>query len=262
MATKLMQAVQPGAGNPVLQAYEILLAALHGGTFPAKGRLPSERALAEQLGVSRATVRQVLTALARTGLLRAAPNRGWYVTANRYSEGPNILSSFSESARERGLTPTTTVLRQQVRAATLEEAGRLRLAPAAPVVELERLRGMDGIPIGIDYACLPEILVPGLDTADLTDHSLYQVLAERHGLIAARCDYEVQAQAAPERVAELLRLDAGAPVLVGEHTTYDQEERPVYCGHTTYRGDAYRFKASLFASEQARIPRATPAPTA
>jgi GntR family transcriptional regulator len=208
--------------------------------------LPSERALAEQLGVSRATVRQVLMALARSGLLRAAPNRGWYATASRLSEGPNILSSFSDSARELGLTPTSTVQGQRVRAATLEEVGRLRLPPAAPVVELERLRGMDGVPIAIDCSYLPRILVPGLDTADLADRSLYEVLAEHYGLVASRCDYEVQAQAASERVGELLRLDAGAPVLVGEYTTYDQGERPIYCGRITYRGDAYRFKASLF----------------
>ena len=246
MPTKLQQTVEPGAGNPVLQAYEILSDALHGRKFPANARLPGERALAEQLGVSRATLRQVLTALARSGLVRAAPNRGWYTTTNRLSEGPNILSSFTDSARELDLTPTSAVLRQHVRAATLGEAGRLRLPPAAPVVELERLRGMDGIAIAIDYSCLPAILVPGLGTADLADCSLYQVLADRYGLIASRCDYEVQAQAASERVGELLRLDPGAPVLVGEYTTYDQEERPIYCGHIIYRGDAYRFKASLF----------------
>lgn len=245
MSTKLQQTVEAGAGNPVLQVYEILSAALHRGTFPADGRLPAERALAEQLGTSRATVRQVLTALARSGLVRAAPNRGWYATTKRLSEGPNILSSFSDSARELGLTPTTTIHRQRVRAATLREADRLRLPPAAPVVELERLRGMDDVPIAIDYSCLPTILVPGLDTADLTDRSLYQVLADRYGLIATRCDYEVQAQAASERVGQLLRLDPGAPVLVGEYTTYDQDERPIYCGRITYRGDAYRFKASL-----------------
>jgi GntR family transcriptional regulator len=246
MPTKLQQTVERGAGNPVLQVYEILSAALHRRTFPANERLPGERALAEQLGVSRATVRQVLMALARSGLVRAAPNRGWYVTTNRLSEGPNILSSFSDSARELGLTPTTAVHRQQVRAATLGEANRLRLPPAAPVVELERLRGMDGIPIAIDHSCLPTILVPSLDTADLADRSLHEVLADRYGLTATRCDYEVQAQAASERVGELLRLDPGAPVLVGEYTTYDQEERPIYCGRISYRGDAYRFKASLF----------------
>lgn len=245
MTTTQLPLVRPDGGNPVLQAYEILQSALRGGAFPTNGRLPSERELAEQLAVSRATVRQVLTALARTGLVRAVANRGWYV-ATSWSEGPNILRSFTETVREQGFIPTTAVLSQRRRAATLEEAERLRVAPATPIVELERLRGMDGVPLGVDFACLPLALVPDLDTVDLTDRSLLEVLSERYGLVAARCDYEVQAQGASARIAELLRLETGGPVLVGAETTYDQSERPIMCGHTTHRGDAYRFQASLF----------------
>lgn len=252
MTTTLLPSVERGAGNPSLQAYGIMLNALRNRVFPANGRLPSERALAEQLDVSRATVRQVLTALAKTGLLRASPNRGWFVTANFLSEGPNILRSFTEDVRDRGFTPLTEVLRQEIRAATLDEAGALGLAPAAPILDLERLRGMDDVPVGVDHARLPARLVPGLENVDLDHHSLYQVLVERYGLVATRCDYEVQAQGAGERVAGLLHLEPGSPVLIGSYTTYDQDERPILCGWTTFRGDAYRFKASLFRFEPGR----------
>jgi GntR family transcriptional regulator len=246
MATVQLPPVQAQGGNPVLQAYRILSDALRTGVFPADTRLPGERALAQQLDVSRATVRQVLATLADTGLLRASANRGWFVARHSLSEGPNMLTSFSESARERGLVPSGQVLRQEVRSATLDEAEALGLAPAASVLEIERLRGMDGVPIGLEYDCLPLARVPGLDTADLTDCSLYQVLAERYDLVTSRCDYEVQAHAASERHAALLCIEPGFPVLVGYQTTYDQHERPVLSGRTTYRGDAYRFKASLF----------------
>lgn len=252
MTTTLLPPVERGAGNPSLQAYGIMLDALRNRVFPANGRLPSERTLAEQLEVSRATVRQVLTALARTGLLRASPNRGWFVNGNVLSEGPNVLRSFTEDVRDRGFTPMTQVLVQRVRAATLDEAESLGLAPAAPILELDRLRGMDDVPVGVDHARLPMRLVPGLDSIDLNDRSLYQELAERYQLVATRCDYEVQAQAASERIADLLHLDPGAPVLVGSYTTYSQEEHPILCGWTSIRGDAYRFKASLFRFEPSR----------
>lgn len=246
MQTTFLTPVKGGAGNPSLEAYGIMLDALQKRVFSANGRLPSERALAEQLGVSRATVRQVLTALARTGLLRASPNRGWYATAAVLSEGPNILRSFTEDVRDRGFSPSGKVLGLRVRAATLDEAETLGLAPAAPLLDLERLRGMEDVVVGVDHARLPMRLVPGLDSVDLSNESLYEVLAERYQLVATRCDYEVQAQAASERIASLLRLEVGAPVLIGSYTTYDQEERPMMCGWTTFRGDAYVFKATLF----------------
>lgn len=191
-------------------------------------------------------MRQVLTTMARTGQLRASANRGWFVATVRYSEGPNTLISFSESARERGLTPTAKILRQEVRPATLDEAEVLGLAPAASVFEIERLRGMNEIPVGIEYSCLSLAQLPGLDTADLTDRSLFTVLADQYDRLPTRCDCEVQAQAASQRDADLLGVEPGFPVLVSFQTTFDQHERPLIAGRTTYRGDAYRFKASLF----------------
>jgi GntR family transcriptional regulator len=63
-----------------------------------------------------------------------------------------------------------------------------------------------------------------------------------------RCDFALQAEAADERVAAILRLSPGAPVLVGHEVTFDVEERALCTGSTTYRGDAYRFTASMFRS--------------
>jgi GntR family transcriptional regulator len=246
MAAAQLPPVQSHAGHPVLEAYRILLEAVQTGIFPANTRLPGERVLAQQLGVSRATVRQVLTTMARTGLLQASANRGWFVATVSLSEGPNTLVSFTDSARERGLTPYAQILRQQVRPATLDEAEVLGLAPVAAVLEVERLRGMNGIPVGVEYSCLPLTKLPGLDTTDLTDCSLFGVLTERYDLAPTRCDCEVQAQAASQRHADLLGVEPGFPLLVAYQTTYDQHERPLLSGHTTYRGDAYRFKASLF----------------
>lgn len=238
--------VQVQGRGSALQAYQVLLQALHAGAFEPGSRLPGERTLAEKLGVSRSTLRQVLTALAETGLLNPSPHRGWFVVEQRFSEGPNPLRSFTEIARSRGLTPSGLVLRQAVRPATLPEAETLALAPAAAVVELERLRAMDGVPFRIDYSCLPLVRVPGLDKLELTDCSLYELLSEHYDVIPTRCDVEVQAEAASGSTAALLLVEPGFPVLVGYQTTYDQHERPFDVGRVTYRGDAYRFKASLY----------------
>ncbi|MFP5390516.1 MAG: FadR/GntR family transcriptional regulator [Gammaproteobacteria bacterium] len=54
--------------------------ALLDGTYPAHARMPAERALAGQFGVSRNTVREALQRLATRGLLRIRPGAGVYVT--------------------------------------------------------------------------------------------------------------------------------------------------------------------------------------
>lgn len=241
-----LRPVSRAHGNPVLQAYQILAGALQAGAFPAHSKLPSERALAERLGVSRATVRQVLTALSDSDLVHASANRGWFAAPRSLEEGPNALQTFTELARQRGLTPTSRILRQEVRPATLDEAESLAIAPTAPVIELSRVHGLDGIDVGVDHGVLPASRFPGFEHIDMTNQSLFEVLESRFGVVPTRCDYEVQAQAADAEVAGLLAVEPGSPVLVGMELVYDQDGKPIRRARTSYRGEAYRFKASLF----------------
>jgi GntR family transcriptional regulator, transcriptional repressor for pyruvate dehydrogenase complex len=58
------------------ETVERLGTAIRAGILPAGSRLPSERTLAEQLGISRSTLRQALTALVQSGHLIASRGRG------------------------------------------------------------------------------------------------------------------------------------------------------------------------------------------
>lgn len=60
-----------------------LVSLIEDGTFTSGDRLPTERALAEQLDISRASVRQALTGLAAMGLVESRPGDGTYVTERR-----------------------------------------------------------------------------------------------------------------------------------------------------------------------------------
>ncbi|WP_076259140.1 GntR family transcriptional regulator [Intrasporangium flavum] len=228
------------------QAYEQLRHDLTVGRFAAGARLPGERDLAAELGVSRATLRQALSRLEADGALQRSAQRGWFVPRQVVGEPPSTLQSFTEMARARGLTPTAKVLRQQVRAATLEEAGKLHIAPASPVIEIDRLRGMDGTPVCFDVVVLPEQRAAALATADLTDASLYEQLRERCGVTIHRSAYTLMADVADADTAALLGTRVGAAVLVGDEVAYTSAGTPVLVGRNTYRGDAYRFEADLF----------------
>ena len=223
-----------------------LRTAIANGVHPPGSRLPGERALSEQLRVSRSTLRGALQRLAADGVVASSAQRGWFVPRQLVGEPPSTLASFTEMAHARNLRPSATVLAQVVRPATLEEASRLGVAPASPVLEVVRLRGMDRTPICLDTAVLPLPLAAPLVDADLTDRSLYAALQQDCGVGIHRSAYSVVAEAASSRVAELLGVQPGQPVLVGTETTYTHSGEPVNLGHAVYRGDAYRFQADLF----------------
>lgn len=232
--------------NHAVEAYRILQDALNVGQFSAGTRLPGERTLAAQLGVSRATLRQVLNALADAGRIQPSPYRGWFVADRKLVHEPNRLRGFTEVAREHGLEATARIVRVDLRLPSLTEAEPLGIETSQQVADLERVRYLDGSPISVEYSCIPASLVPGLESIELTDCSLYQILRERYDIVATRCDYELQAESADRKVSKLLGIAEGAPVLVGYQMTYDQNEQCFDIGKQVYRGDAYRFKASLF----------------
>ncbi|WP_433065136.1 GntR family transcriptional regulator [Dactylosporangium sp. CS-033363] len=232
--------------NNAVEAYRALQEALTVGQFPAGTRLPGERTLAADLGVSRATLRAVLSALAEAGRIVPSPQRGWFVAENRLVHEPNRLRGLSEVARERGMEATSRVMKATVRPATLAEAEVLGIGTDAPVVDLRRVRLLDGSPLSIDQSCLDAARVPGLEDVDFAGLSLYDVLRDRYDIAASRCDYELAAEAVKAREAKLLGLAAGDPVLVGYQRTFDQHDQCFDVGRQLYRGDSYRFQASLF----------------
>jgi GntR family transcriptional repressor for pyruvate dehydrogenase complex len=59
------------------------------GTFSANARLPSERVLAEQYGVSRNTVREAIQRLAARGLVRSRTGSGSFVTDQLRTSTPS-----------------------------------------------------------------------------------------------------------------------------------------------------------------------------
>jgi len=227
-------------------AYDQLVQDLDLGLYAAGTRLPGERELSSRFHVSRATLRIALSALEGEGRVQRSAQRGWFVPAQVVGEPPSTLQSFTEMARARGLRPTATVLRQETRPATLDEASRLRIAPTSPVVQIDRLRGMDGTPVCFDVVVLPQQRAAEIATADLTDVSLYATLQELCGLAIHRSAYSVMAAVADAPLAKLLGTSVGAPILVGDEIAYTADGTPVLLGVNRYRGDAYRFEADLF----------------
>ena len=216
------------------------------GLFPPASRLPSERDMSATLGVSRSTLRQALSMLEDERLVTRSAQRGWFVSHQTIGEPPSTLQSFTEMAAARGLRATAKVLTQTVRPASLDEAEKLGIAPAAPVIHLERLRGMEGTPVCVDSVALVHARTAAISVLDLNDVSLYETLERYCNLTVYRSAYSVQAVPCDARIAELLRIEPGAPVLVGREVAYTADGVPLLFGVNHYRGDAYVFEADLY----------------
>src|SRR4051794_16195121 len=225
------------------RVYRELAREIESGALQPGDRLPSERSLCEELGVSRATVRRAIEELAGNGLVESR-GRGSFVTGDALVEPANTLISLSELGRSRGLEAGARVLAADVRPATIDEAEAFGIAPGAELFVLRRVRMLDGLPISLDLNRVPLRLVPELVGLDFTRASLYEAL-QRAGHPLARADYELEARGAEAPAAELLGLAVGAPVLFATTVAFGEDGRVLDLGQTVYRADRYRFQATL-----------------
>ena len=215
------------------------------GRFSPGTRLPGERALATELGLSRMTVRAGLQAAQAKGLIQSSPQRGWYVVETTVSEPPAELQSFTEMAAALGLTPSSRLIRREVRTASLDEAGLLAIAPSSPVIDLRRVRALNGRPVNVEDLLFSQSRFPWLAEIELTDRSIYDLLTQ-HGVAMSHSRYTVHAENADPELAELLGLPHRGAILVAVETARDTSGTVVLHGTSHFRGDAYRFTADLW----------------
>lgn len=194
-------------------------------------RIPSERDLADVLGLSRQTVRRALEDLVREGTLERRSTSGTHVATSRpfvRHVGTRRSGSIYRAVLRGGHAPSLRLLFFEQIAASRVVAAHLRLPPRAPLIVIRRLLSVDGVPVCIETSHLPAERVPGLVAADILEAgSLYELLQARYGLEFGDREATISAEVVLPRDAELLGLEPGMSVLVYRVDVADPDGRPI-----------------------------------
>jgi GntR family transcriptional regulator len=209
------------------EARDQIVAFIAAERLPRGGRLPTERQLAETLGVSRPTLRQALELLEKDGLIERRQGSGTYVAEPRVAVDVRILVSLTRSIIASGMTPGARVLTSEVIPATRELATRFAVPPQTPLQHFERLRFADGRIVAFERSWFPASIAPNLNAFDLEHRSIYDVLEKEYGVKLLRAEQEFDASVADEKAAPLLECEPGAPLMVVHRLTFDFNGRPV-----------------------------------
>jgi GntR family transcriptional regulator len=204
--------------------------------------LPSERQLAEDLGISRITVRKAIDGLAAEGLLVSRQGSGNFV-CTRIDKNFAKLTSFSEDMRARGRHPRSVWLKRSEGTVTPEESLKLALSPGTLVYRFHRLRFADDEPMAIEFATIDATTLPSLEAVDA---SLYDAL-EAAGNRPVRALQRLHALLLNAEQAKLLKAKPADAGLLVERLGYLRDGRAVEFSQSIYRGDTYDFVAELSA---------------
>lgn len=213
-----------------LRARDAIAGLLGGPGYPPGAKIPSERALADQLGLSRMTVRQAVEGLVRSGTLERDGTSGTRVSRPGVVRNLSTLAaqSMTEMVRQAGARPGTRLLHFGALRADGTLARSLMVPRGAPVLEVRRLRLADGVPFCIECTRIPQSRIPGLVAADLEhDASLYDLLQARYGLLPTRRQGRIRLGSVGPEDAALLGVAPGSGVLEYGSTVFDGDGRPI-----------------------------------
>jgi len=239
--------VDRASGIPYyIQVRDSLQGHFEAGTWKPGEQLPGELELCRMFDVSRTVIRQALNDLGSKGLVVREKGKGTFVAKPKIRESlVQKLTGFYQDMVEQGYKPVTHVLKQNVIAASQKLAGYLKLEPGIPVIEIERLRFVEDVPIQLVTTYLPYKLCPDLLDEDLSNQSLYHLLEKRCGVMIVRGHRSIEAVPANDYEARLLRVKRGAPLILLDSVGFAEDDQPVEYYHALHRGDRTRFEVEL-----------------
>lgn len=231
-----------GSPVPLRAQVELLLREMvRQPEYQKGGLLPDEVALAGQLGVSRGTVRSGISKLVFEGVLERKAGVGTRVSNRHLESGITAWRSFTREMDSKGITVENYRLDFRCAKAPADVIRTLHLDETASVWRLDRVRGWDGKPVLHSTSWFhPRI---GLKGNENTSQPLYEMIEKATGVRPSHAREEFLAVSTDSRLARLLHVSRGTPLLLRRHTVFDQGSRPFEYAEVHYVSS--RFTLSL-----------------
>jgi GntR family transcriptional regulator len=212
-----------------------LRGAIGGGQLPVGSSLPTEAELAQRYGVSRGTVRQAVDTLRSEGLISSRQGARRTVLDTVPSQSFGELRSFAEWARSLGRTPGGMVISSRWRAATVAECGALQLDEPTRILNVMRLRSMDGVPVLLERTSYVPWIAEAVAALPADCPSVTERLGRDVGLVFGYGSHQFDAVNAGAPDANWLDVRRGSALLRRRGVTMTPDGSPVEASDDRYR---------------------------
>lgn len=229
--------------TPFEDTTEKLLHYIEQNHLPAHERLPAERTLCDMWGCSRATLRSAIQELAGRGVLYQRAGSGTYIQEPKLMFDLQNLDSLSGWARANGRTIASRVIRQRTVACSDRQAAVFGVEPGKELLELTRLRMLDGTPVMIETTLVNDAY-GRLQGHDFSRESLYEVL-KGYGAEVFSGAEKIRVTFAEEQEAKLLGVEKGTALFYLSGTVCDRQQRVIEMFQTVARPDKVRYSSRL-----------------
>lgn len=220
---------------------------IHGvetGAYQPGDRLPSQRELCRQFGMSHMTVRRAIDELVAEGVVFGIPGKGLYISEKKHP-AETSMAGFTGEMTARGYTVASRILEKGLLPASTVLARALEIPAGSELAFLHRLRLVNGEPISIQYSYLVHRFCPGILEMIQENTSLYTILSQVYKIELINSITTVESTLAQKSQAELLGLSLPAALMMIEQINKQDGKLAIEYSRLAYRGDRYVMQTRL-----------------
>lgn len=207
-------------------------------------RIPSETDLADELGVSRTTIRDALGRLEIEGVIYRKQGAGTFVNRPglRIKSPLEEIWSYEALLEAHGYTPSIKVLSQEIITASGGLAAELELETGDQLLEVEKLFLEDREPVILARNLIPlRFLETSYQEQDLKA-PIFDFLALFGGQHLSYYLSELAPVMADESLRKRLRLSGAAALVSMEEVGYNELNEPILKAYSYFRDDLLRLR--------------------
>jgi GntR family transcriptional regulator len=238
----------PQKNNNGMPAYQRIQTAIRkrieSGQLRTGDAVASERDLAKLHQVSLMTARHALATLEREGVVERRRGIGTFVATPKIHF--NKLMSYTEQMAGRSLAVGSKILFARIIHDEQEIAARLALPASTGIVKLERLRHTSDEPFALETCYFSSVEFPDLLSMPLHRDSLFKILEREYQVEIGYADEEIDATAADTRIADLLSIPRGEPLMRIRQLIYSTKGKAITYVLGFYRSDRHKLVIRRF----------------
>lgn len=223
------------------QLHDILVDAIDSGRWGPNEKIPSENNLSTTYGLSRMTVRAVLTDMVKEGLLYRVQGKGTFVAEKITTLSPSYIG-IREQLEKMGYEVTTKIIECKTELCSSTVAKYLGIESGSSIFKIKRVRYIKGEPISIHISHIPPMYSDKLTPELLEKEQLCVLLNDFYGLQKKQVNETLESVLALNEESSLLNVEKGHPLLLLRDILYSEDGNPYEYTKVVFRGDKVKIK--------------------
>ncbi|WP_294835385.1 GntR family transcriptional regulator [uncultured Lactobacillus sp.] len=212
-----------------LTVVQTIVSRIKAGTYQAGDLLPNQQTLANELGVSRLTVKKALDGLERKGIIYKQSGLGTFVSSDipirsKIDSPANVFTGLMELMKADNIK--SKIIKFSVGFPNKQIQKNLNLTSSEPVYNIIRLRLVDDNPLVIEHTYMPVNLVPNLNT-DILHSSIYNYIHQKLKLKFGHAYRKIKATKSDEYDQKYLAAKKDDPMLELEQIVWLTNGKPI-----------------------------------